>query len=166
MEQPRRLAARTIAERVAEELGSEVGGTVGYQVRFTDRVSDRTLVKVMTDGILLAETQRDRRLLRYDTIIVDEAHERSLNIDLLLGYLKQLLPRRPDLRVIVTSATIEVERFSEFFATGGKPAPVLSVEGRTYPIELRYRPPESTEDGDGEPDPMRNLVAAVEDVCR
>jgi ATP-dependent helicase HrpA len=134
--QPRRLAARAVAERVAEELGSEVGGVVGYAVRFTDRVSERTLVKVMTDGILLAEIQRDRLLTGYDTIIVDEAHERSLNIDFILGYLKQLLPRRPDLKVIVTSATIDTERFARHF--GG--APIVEVSGRTYPVEVRYRP--------------------------
>jgi ATP-dependent helicase HrpA len=134
--QPRRLAARAVAERVAEELGSEVGQAVGYAVRFTDRVSQRTLVKVMTDGILLNEIQRDRMLFAYDTIIVDEAHERSLNIDFILGYLKQLLPRRPDLKVIVTSATIDTERFSRHF--GG--APIVEVSGRTYPVELRYRP--------------------------
>ena len=134
--QPRRLAARAVAERVAEELGSEVGGTVGYAVRFTDRVSERTLIKVMTDGILLNEIQRDRLLSAYDTIIVDEAHERSLNIDFILGYLKQLLPRRPDLKVIVTSATIDTERFSRHF--GG--APIVEVSGRTYPVEVRYRP--------------------------
>jgi ATP-dependent helicase HrpA len=110
--QPRRVAARTIAERVAEELGTELGSTVGYTVRFTDRVGEQTLVKVMTDGILLAEIQRDRMLSRYDTLIIDEAHERSLNIDFLLGYLAQLLPRRPDLKLIVTSATIDTKRFS------------------------------------------------------
>src|SRR5437763_7478395 len=134
--QPRRLAARTVAERVAEELGSEVGGAVGYAVRFTDRVSRHTLVKVMTDGILLNEIQRDRHLSAYDTIIVDEAHERSLNIDFILGYLKQLLPRRPDLKVIVTSATIDTERFSRHFGR----APIVEVSGRTYPVEMRYRP--------------------------
>src|SRR5687767_12727113 len=134
--QPRRLAARAVAERVAEELDSEVGGTVGYAVRFTDRVSRKTLVKVMTDGILLAEIQRDRLLTAYDTIIVDEAHERSLNIDFILGYLRQLLPRRPDLKVIVTSATIDTQRFARHF--GG--APIVEVSGRTYPVEMRYRP--------------------------
>ncbi len=134
--QPRRLAARAVAERVAEELGSEVGQAVGYAVRFTDRVSQQTLVKVMTDGILLNEIQRDRLLTAYDTIIVDEAHERSLNIDFILGYLKQLLVRRPDLKVIVTSATIDTERFARHF--GG--APVVEVSGRTYPVEVRYRP--------------------------
>lgn len=134
--QPRRLAARTVATRIAEELGTPLGEAVGYTVRFTDQASDRTLVKLMTDGILLAEVQRDRRLLRYDTLIIDEAHERSLNIDFLLGYLRRLLPRRPDLKVIVTSATIEPERFARFFAG----APIVEVSGRTYPVEIRYRP--------------------------
>ncbi|HEY3004896.1 MAG TPA: ATP-dependent RNA helicase HrpA [Kribbellaceae bacterium] len=139
--QPRRLAARTVAERIAEELGTDLGSAVGYAVRFTDKVSDRTLVKLMTDGILLAELQRDRDLLRYDTLIVDEAHERSLNIDFILGYLKQLLPRRPDLKVVITSATIDPERFAEHFAAAdGTPAPIVEVSGRTYPVELRYRP--------------------------
>ncbi len=134
--QPRRLAARTIAERIATELGTEVGGAVGYAVRFTDRVGDATLVKVMTDGILLAEIQRDRLLSGYDTLIIDEAHERSLNIDFLLGYLKQLLPQRPDLKVVITSATIDTERFAAHFDG----APVVEVSGRTYPVEVRYRP--------------------------
>ena len=148
--QPRRLAARAVAERVAEELGSEVGQAVGYAVRFTDRVSRNTLVKVMTDGILLNEIQRDRLLAAYDTIIVDEAHERSLNIDFILGYLKQLLPRRPDLKVIVTSATIDTERFARHF--GG--APVVEVSGRTYPVEVRYRPlvDADARSGDAAPD--------------
>src|SRR4051794_28606232 len=131
--QPRRIAARSVAERVAEELGSELGGLVGYKVRFNDKVGDNSFVKVMTDGILLAEIQNDRFLNEYDTIIIDEAHERSLNIDFLLGYLKQLLPRRPDLKVIITSATIEVERFARHFDD----APVIEVSGRTYPIEVR-----------------------------
>lgn len=134
--QPRRLAARTVGQRIADELGTPLGDTVGYTVRFTDQASDRTLVKLMTDGILLAEIQRDRRLLRYDTLILDEAHERSLNIDFLLGYLRELLPRRPDLKVIVTSATIEPARFAAHF--GG--APIVEVSGRTYPVEIRYRP--------------------------
>jgi ATP-dependent helicase HrpA len=134
--QPRRVAARTIAERVAEELGTELGTTVGYTVRFTDRVGPNTRIKVMTDGILLAEIQRDRMLRRYDTLIIDEAHERSLNIDFLLGYLRQLLPKRPDLKLIVTSATIDTARFSEHF----QHAPVIEVSGRTYPVEVRYRP--------------------------
>jgi ATP-dependent helicase HrpA len=134
--QPRRIAARTVAERIADELHVELGGAVGYAVRFNDQVGDDTLIKLMTDGILLAELPKDRLLRRYDTIIVDEAHERSLNIDFILGYLKQLLPRRPDLKVIVTSATIDTERFSEHFDH----APVVEVSGRTYPVEIRYEP--------------------------
>src|SRR3972149_11970998 len=134
--QPRRIAARSIAERVAEEIGTSVGGLVGYTVRFSDQVGDTTLVKVMTDGILLAEIHRDRRLSRYDTIIIDEAHERSLNIDFLLGHLKTLLSRRRDLKVIITSATIDTERFSQHFDS----APVVEVSGRTYPAEVRSRP--------------------------
>ena len=138
--QPRRIAARAVAERIAEELDVELGAAIGYQVRFTDQSSRDTLVKVMTDGILLAEMQRDRELRRYDTIIIDEAHERSLNIDFILGYLKQLLPRRPDLKVIITSATIDPQRFADHFATEGKPVPIVEVSGRTYPVEVRYRP--------------------------
>src|SRR6266849_7554753 len=134
--QPRRLAARTVAMRIAEELGSPLGEAVGYQVRFTDVSADGTLVKLMTDGILLNELARDRDLRRYDTLIIDEAHERSLNIDFILGYLRQLLPSRPDLKVIITSATIDPERFSAAF--GG--APIVEVSGRTYPVEVRYRP--------------------------
>ncbi len=138
--QPRRLAARTVAERIAEEVGESIGESVGYKVRFTDRSSDSTLVKLMTDGILLAEIQRDRMLRQYDTLIIDEAHERSLNIDFILGYLAQLLPRRPDLKVIITSATIDPERFAQHFAYGGVPAPIIEVSGRTFPVEMRYRP--------------------------
>src|SRR5271166_1248863 len=134
--QPRRLAARTVAERIAEELGSPLGETVGYKVRFTDVSADGTLVKLMTDGILLNELARDRQLRRYDTLIIDEAHERSLNVDFILGYLRQLLPRRPDLKVIITSATIDPERFSAAFSG----APIIEVSGRTYPVEVRYRP--------------------------
>ncbi|MGC3956138.1 MAG: ATP-dependent RNA helicase HrpA [Propionicimonas sp.] len=134
--QPRRIAARTVAERIASELGEELGHTVGYQVRFTSKTSRATRLKVMTDGIMLAEIGHDRDLRRYDTIIVDEAHERSLNIDFLLGYLKQLLPRRPELRVIITSATIDTERFAAHFDD----APVVEIPGRTYPVEVRYRP--------------------------
>ncbi|GAA4536011.1 ATP-dependent RNA helicase HrpA [Mycobacterium paraffinicum] len=155
--QPRRLAARTVAQRIADELGGPLGETVGYTVRFTDQVSDRTLVKLMTDGILLAEIQRDRRLLRYDTLILDEAHERSLNIDFLLGYLRELLPRRPDLKVIVTSATIEPQRFADHF--GG--APILEVSGRTHPVEIRYRPlevPVSSGRKDDPDDPDDEIV--------
>ncbi|GAA5161569.1 ATP-dependent RNA helicase HrpA [Ornithinimicrobium tianjinense] len=139
--QPRRIAARSVAERISEELGVELGTTVGYQVRFTDQSRRDTLVKVMTDGILLSELQRDRQLRRYDTLIIDEAHERSLNIDFILGYLRQLLPQRPDLKVIITSATIDVERFAAHFADAqGRPAPIVEVSGRTYPVEIRYRP--------------------------
>ncbi|WP_217614390.1 ATP-dependent RNA helicase HrpA [Cellulomonas sp. GbtcB1] len=145
--QPRRIAARTVAERIAEELGTTIGELVGYQVRFTDESSDRTLVKVMTDGILLAQIQRDPELRAYDTLIIDEAHERSLNIDFILGYLAQLLPRRSDLKVVITSATIDSARFAAHFAgqaddghPEGVPAPVVEVTGRTYPVELRYRP--------------------------
>jgi ATP-dependent helicase HrpA len=143
--QPRRIAARTVAERIAEELGTPLGTTVGYKVRFTDASSDATQIKVMTDGILLAEMQRDRQLRRYDTLIIDEAHERSLNIDFILGYLKRLLPARPDLKVIITSATIDPERFAEHFAGGESDkqsggAPIVEVSGRMYPVEVRYRP--------------------------
>ncbi|GAB7562585.1 ATP-dependent RNA helicase HrpA [Methylobacillus methanolivorans] len=134
--QPRRIAARSVASRIAQELKSPLGEAVGYKVRFNDRLSESSYIKLMTDGILLAETQGDRFLNAYDTIIIDEAHERSLNIDFLLGYLKQLLPRRPDLKVIVTSATIDAERFSQHF----NGAPVIEVSGRTYPVEIRYRP--------------------------
>ncbi|WP_336857175.1 ATP-dependent RNA helicase HrpA [Sinomonas albida] len=143
--QPRRLAARTVAERIAEELGVELGQEVGFQVRFTGEVGPQTKVKLMTDGILLAEIQRDRLLRRYSTIIIDEAHERSLNIDFILGYLKRVLPQRPDLKVIITSATIDPERFARHFARElpdgtAEPAPVLEVSGRTFPVEIRYRP--------------------------
>src|SRR5215469_13578708 len=189
--QPRRIAARTVADRIAAELGTELGTAVGYKVRFADTSSDDTLVKVMTDGILLTEMQRDRQLRRYDTLIIDEAHERSLNIDFILGFLKQLLPRRPDLKVIITSATIDPERFSEHFAGGesanqsaggesgkhfaggesgkhfaggesgkhfaggesgkhGGGAPILQVSGRTYPVEVRYRPLIEPYDGSGD----------------
>ena len=138
--QPRRIAARTVAERIAEELGVPMGTAVGYQVRFTDHVSETTLVKLMTDGILLAEIQRDPLLRRYQVIIVDEAHERSLNIDFILGYLRRLLPERPDLKVVITSATIDSERFARHFGSDHGPAPVIEVSGRTYPVEVRYRP--------------------------
>ncbi len=133
--QPRRIAARSVAKRIADECEVDLGAEVGYAVRFDDQTSDATAIRLVTDGLLLAELQRDRRLSRYDTIIIDEAHERSLSIDFLLGYLKQLLPRRPDLKVIITSATIDVERFAEMFD-----APVIEVSGRTYPVEVRYRP--------------------------
>ena len=146
--QPRRIAARTIGQRVADELGTDLGNEVGYTVRFTDRVGEATLVRVMTDGILLNELHRDRLLRRYDTLIVDEAHERSLNVDFILGYLRQLLPKRPDLKVIVTSATIDTERFAAHFARDGVPAPVVEISGRSYPVELRYRPYGTFDDRD------------------
>ena len=166
--QPRRLAARTVAERVAEELGQKVGESVGYAIRFDDRVSPTTAVKLMTDGILLAEMQRDRYLNAYDTIIIDEAHERSLNIDFLLGYLKRLLPHRPDLKVVITSATIDPESFAAHFAdTEGNPAPVIEVSGRTYPVEIRYRPLVEQAGGrDIDIDMIDGVVAAVEELMR
>ena len=133
--QPRRIAARSVAKRIADECDVELGAEVGYAVRFDDQTSADTAIRLVTDGLLLAELQRDRKLSRYDTIIIDEAHERSLSIDFLLGYLKQLLPRRPDLKVVITSATIDVERFAEMFD-----APVIEVSGRTFPVEVRYRP--------------------------
>src|SRR5688500_7607457 len=146
--QPRRIAARSVSARIASELNTTVGAAVGYKIRFGDKTSPDTFIKVMTDGILLAETQGDRFLEQYDTLIIDEAHERSLNIDFLLGYVKQLLPRRPDLKVIITSATIDPRRFSRHFATPGpngesKDAPIIEVSGRTYPVEVRYRPLET-----------------------
>src|SRR5574344_452127 len=144
--QPRRLAARSVATRVAEEIGTPLGELVGYQVRFEDHSGEQSLVKLMTDGILLAETQHDRFLEKYDTLIVDEGHERSLNIDFLLGYLKSLLPRRPDLKVIITSATIDLERFSKHFDD----APIIEVSGRTYPVETWYRPLLGERDAEGQ----------------
>lgn len=139
--QPRRIAARTVANRIADELNTKLGEQVGYKVRFNDQVTSQSYIKLMTDGILLAEMQKDRLLRQYDTIIIDEAHERSLNIDFILGYLRQILPKRPDLKVIVTSATIDPQRFANHFADkSGKPAPVIEVSGRTYPVEMRYRP--------------------------
>ncbi|WP_431071501.1 ATP-dependent RNA helicase HrpA [Microbacterium phyllosphaerae] len=162
--QPRRLAARTIAERVAEELQVELGTLVGYKVRFTDKVSDETRVALMTDGILLNEIHRDRLLRRYDTIIIDEAHERSLNVDFLLGYLVRILPERPDLKVIITSATIDPESFARHFATPqGEPAPVIEVSGRTYPVEIRYRA--QTEETE-ESDEVTAIVAALRELDR
>ena len=156
--QPRRIAARAVADRIAEELGVPLGGTVGYKVRFTDSSSDDTLVKLMTDGILLAEIQGDRDLLAYDTLIIDEAHERSLNIDFILGYLKALLPRRPDLKVVITSATIDPQRFAEHFDA----APVIEVSGRTYPVEVRYRPPTDADPADT--DIVQAICDAVEEL--
>jgi len=156
--QPRRLAARTVADRIAEELRVPLGTTVGHTVRFTDQVGPQTMVRLMTDGILLAEIQRDRDLRRYDTLIIDEAHERSLNIDFILGYLRSLLPRRPDLKVVITSATIDVERFSAHFDG----APVIEVSGRTYPVEVRYRP--IVDPDDPATDPDRDQVSAILDA--
>ncbi|MFH9858556.1 ATP-dependent RNA helicase HrpA [Streptomyces sp. NPDC017202] len=159
--QPRRIAARTVAERVAEELRSPLGEAVGWKVRFTDQVNpDATFVKLMTDGILLAEIQTDRELRAYDTIIIDEAHERSLNIDFLLGYLAQLLPRRPDLKVVITSATIDPERFSRHFGD----APIIEVSGRTYPVEVRYRPLLEEESEDADRDQITAICDAVEEL--
>ncbi|WP_433274042.1 ATP-dependent RNA helicase HrpA [Actinosynnema sp. CS-041913] len=158
--QPRRLAARTVAERIAQELDIPLGSAVGYKVRFSDQSGDDTLVKLMTDGILLAEIQTDRMLSRYDTIIIDEAHERSLNVDFLLGYLRQLLPRRPDLKLVITSATIDPERFSRHFGD----APIIEVSGRTYPVEVRYRPIVDPDDPGADPD--RDQTQAVCDAVR
>ncbi|WP_181799830.1 ATP-dependent RNA helicase HrpA [Marinomonas aquiplantarum] len=158
--QPRRIAARSVAERISDELNVDLGEQVGFQVRFSDESSDNTLIKLMTDGILLAEIQQDKRLYKYDTIIIDEAHERSLNIDFLLGYLKQVLAVRPDLKVIVTSATIDVERFSQHFDN----APVIEVSGRTYPVEIRYQPLLSKADSDLDEDQSmeQGVLDAVE----
>ncbi|MGE5134906.1 MAG: ATP-dependent RNA helicase HrpA [Gemmatimonadota bacterium] len=188
--QPRRIAARTVAERIAEELGTGPGGAVGYKVRFADTSSQRSLVTVMTDGILLTELHHDRDLLRYDTLIIDEAHERSLNVDFILGYLKQLLPRRPDLKVVITSATIDPARFSEHFGGAesgqqsggaesgqqsagaesgrqGGDAPVIEVSGRTYPVEVRYRPLADPDRPDGEPrDQVQGITDAVAELRR
>jgi len=157
--QPRRIAARSVAARIAEELGGEMGGLVGYKVRFNDRTQADTQIKLMTDGILLAEIQRDRLLDAYDTLIIDEAHERSLNIDFLLGYLHWLLPRRPDLKVVITSATIDTETFSRRFGD----APVVEVSGRGYPVEIRYRPPAEDDSDDG---PFEHLAREVGELMR
>jgi ATP-dependent helicase HrpA len=163
--QPRRVAARTIADRVASELGSTVGDVVGSTVRFNDTVGERTLVKVMTDGILLAEIQRDRDLRNYDTIIVDEAHERSLNVDFLLGYLHRLLPRRPDLKLIITSATIDTERFSQHFAGPSGPAPIIEVSGRTFPVDVRYRPLGGDDDGRRDEVERGTSIDPIQGIC-
>ncbi|MDE2454344.1 MAG: DEAD/DEAH box helicase, partial [Burkholderiales bacterium] len=144
--QPRRIAASSVAKRIAQELETPLGEVVGYKVRFQDRLQPGASVKLMTDGILLAETQTDPLLRAYDTLIIDEAHERSLNIDFLLGHLRQILPRRPDLKVIVTSATIDAERFAQHFASAQGPAPVIMVSGRLYPVEQRWRPFEEKRD--------------------
>ena len=161
--QPRRIAARATATRVAQELKTDLGGAVGYKIRFTDKVGRRSYIKVMTDGILLAETQSDRELRAYDTLIIDEAHERSLNIDFLLGYVKQLLPKRPDLKLIVTSATIDAARFATYFEIDGKAAPVIEVSGRLYPVEVRYR---AFDPEDDENDIDDAIGDAVEDLAR
>jgi len=157
--QPRRVAARSVAARIAQELKSELGGLVGYKVRFNDKVSPDSAIKLMTDGILLAEIQRDPLLKQYDTIIIDEAHERSLNIDFLLGYLQRLLLRRPDLKLIITSATLDAERFAKHFSD----APVLQVSGRTYPVEIRYRPPQQNEEGDTQDVPQA-ICSALDEL--
>ena len=157
--QPRRVAARSVASRIAHELKSELGGAVGFKIRFNDKVSEHTCIKLMTDGILLAEMQGDPQLKKYDTIIMDEAHERSLNIDFLLGYFKRLLPQRPDLKLIITSATLDAERFSKHF--GG--APVMRVSGRSYPVEIRYRPPQQDEEGEVEDMPQA-ICSALDEI--
>jgi ATP-dependent helicase HrpA len=162
--QPRRIAARSVAARIADELDSPLGRDVGFKVRFAESAGERTYIKLMTDGILLAELQSDPQLEQYDTIIVDEAHERSLNIDFLLGHLKRLLPRRRDLKLIITSATIDVARFAEHFGTSAGPAPVIEVSGRMYPVETRWRPIEPDEDSD-EPDWLRGVLDAVDELA-
>ncbi len=163
--QPRRIAASTIAKRIAQELHSALGDVVGFKVRFTDRLNAGASVKLMTDGILLAETQGDPTLSAYDTLIIDEAHERSLNIDFILGYLRQLLPRRPDLKLIITSATIDAERFAAHFASVDGPAPVINVSGRLYPVEIRYRPYRDEDDSDDRT-LMDGIVDAVDECAR
>ncbi len=165
--QPRRIAARAVATRIAQELGTPLGTAVGYKVRFTDHTRPDAYVKLMTDGILLAETQGDRNLTAYDTIIVDEAHERSLNIDFLLGYLRRLLVHR-QLKVIITSATLDAQRFASSLDRPGKPAPVIEVSGRLYPVQVRYRPlgTVDAEDADDEEDLEEAIVSAAEDLWR
>jgi ATP-dependent helicase HrpA len=162
--QPRRLAARTVAERIAEELGVEIGQEVGFQVRFTGEVSRNTKVKLMTDGILLAEIQRDKLLRKYNAIIIDEAHERSLNIDFILGYLKRILPQRPDLKIIITSATIDPERFAKHFGTEEDPSPIIEVSGRTFPVEIRYRPLSQPAGGAGSGDDDEAVAASDDEL--
>lgn len=165
--QPRRIAARSIAARLAEELGPTGSRLVGYKIRFADQTSEQTLIKVMTDGVLLAESQTDRTFDKYDTIIIDEAHERSLNIDFLLGCLHRILPQRRDLRLIITSATIDATRFAEHFKSDLGPAPIIAVSGRTYPVEVRYQPLVDDDRTDEEEiDPIRGVADAVEDLCR
>ncbi|MDR6687097.1 ATP-dependent helicase HrpA [Arthrobacter sp. 1088] len=173
--QPRRLAARTVAERIASELDVEIGQEVGFQVRFTGEVSASTKIKLMTDGILLAEIQRDKLLRKYSTFIIDEAHERSLNIDFILGYLKRVLPQRPDLKIIITSATIDPERFAKHFGTEESPAPIIEVSGRTYPVEIRYRPlsqpagadeDSSDDELEEDRDPLDAVCDAVDELAK
>ncbi|MEM6510943.1 MAG: ATP-dependent RNA helicase HrpA, partial [Pseudomonadota bacterium] len=161
--QPRRLAARSVANRIAEEMQCELGQQVGFKIRFSDQVSDNSYIKLMTDGILLAEIQQDRYLNQYDTIIIDEAHERSLNIDFILGYLKNLLPKRPDLKVIITSATIDPERFSKHFDD----APIIEVSGRTFPVEVRYRPTTeiNKDEMEADGDQLQGIFDAVDELC-
>ena len=160
--QPRRIAASSVAKRIAQELNTPLGEVVGYKVRFQDRLAPGASVKLMTDGILLAETQTDPLLKAYDTLIIDEAHERSLNIDFLLGYLRRILPRRPDLKIVVTSATIDAERFAQHFASRQGPAPVIMVSGRTFPVEQRWKPFEEAKDFD-----LNDAIAdAVDDLWR
>src|SRR5690554_1460379 len=161
--QPRRIAARSVAQRIADELGEAIGTTVGFKIRFQEKSSQQTAIKLMTDGILLAELQRDRLLKQYSAIIIDEAHERSLNIDFLLGVLRQLIDKRPDLKIIITSATIETDRFSQHF----KHAPVIEVSGRTYPVEIRYQPLlRETEDGEIDLDLIQGICDSAEALVR
>src|SRR5919109_4589568 len=160
--QPRRIAARSVAARIAEELGTELGDVVGYKVRFHEQVGARTAIKLMTDGILLAETQGDRELRQYASLIIDEAHERSLNIDFILGYAKQLVQRRRDLKVVITSATIDAERFSKHFDG----APVVEVSGRLYPVEIRYRPVAGDAEDTTRDEEEQALADAVDELCR
>ncbi|CAG7857023.1 partial ATP-dependent RNA helicase HrpA, partial [biofilm metagenome] len=161
--QPRRIAARTVADRIAEELGESIGKSVGYKIRFNDKTHAESLIKLMTDGILLAESQNDHYLNQYDTIIIDEAHERSLNIDFLLGYMKWLLPKRPDLKLIITSATIDTQRFSAHFGN----APIIEVSGRTYPVDIRYRPIGEKDEDDETTDELQNAILdAVDELYR
>jgi ATP-dependent helicase HrpA len=164
--QPRRIAARTVAARIAEELKQPLGQAVGYKVRFQDHTRPESLVKLMTDGILLAETQHDRFLDQYDTLIVDEAHERSLNIDFLLGYLKWLLPKRSDFKLIITSATIDPERFARHFGDAGEDAPIINVSGRTYPVDVRYRPVDIEEGDETDRAEQVAILAAVDELWR
>src|SRR5256885_2102334 len=160
--QPRRIAARSVAMRVAQEMQTNLGHAVGYKIRFGDHVTDHTYIKLMTDGILLAEIQSDRLLRQYDTLIIDEAHERSLNIDFLIGYLRQILPKRRDLKLIITSATIDPGRFSQHF----NDAPIIEVSGRTYPVETRYRPLKSDDPEEEDIEQIDGIVQAIDELSR